>query len=133
MSYTSSAYGYTVKYPPGWYMPTSSADNQNFSSENVGSPMALSPTGLWFYVLITNTSQADCPQTNVVNRGSPASISTIVIDGLSGTKYTFGAVVVVNVWRNHCYDLWFAVGSQPALDTNLHVIDLIVGNFRFVS
>src|SRR5438105_3396815 len=58
MSYTSSAYGYTVKYPPGWYMPTSSADNQNFSSENVGSPIALSPTGLWFYVLITNASQA---------------------------------------------------------------------------
>jgi hypothetical protein len=129
MSYTSSAYGYTVKYPPGWFRPQSSDAQQNFSSEDAGVPLNLSPSGLWFYVLVTNATQADCPTVNAHH--STVSPNGATVDGVVGVRYDGAALVLVNVWRGRCYDFWFLVGSPDTLDAHRHVIDLILGSFRF--
>lgn len=128
-TYTSPVYGYTVKYPSGWYLPTSPEDQQGFSSENSGGPLGLSPDGIWFDVLVTNAAQADCPRTN--SHDFAASPTATTVDGASAVRFDGGSVVVINAWHGRCYDLWFAVGSYAALKPHLHVIDLIVRSFKF--
>jgi hypothetical protein len=135
-TFNSGAYGYTIKYPAGWVAPASPDNQQSFASENAGGPMGLSTSGIWFYVLITNASAADCPRTNVANSGGVVSESPVNVAGASGTKYVLNDSdgffdVVVNVWHGRCYDYFFATKTPAARDSYAHVIDLILGHFAF--
>lgn len=129
VTYVSPAFGYSLRYPPGWFRPASPDYQQNFASEDAGVPLHLSANGIWFYVLVANAVQADCPTVNI----HPLTVSpnAATVDGVSGVRYDGAALVVVNVWHGHCYDLWFMVGSPDTLTTHRHEIDLIVGTFRF--
>jgi hypothetical protein len=135
VTYLSPVYGYCMKYPASWVVERFSTDEQPaFGSEESGGPLELSPNGIYFYILTTNSSSADCPRTNV-GVGQIDSQAPVKVAGVSGTKYltTYeGVAIVVNVWRGRCYDFFFAVGAG-ARDSYSHVIDLILGTFSFGS
>jgi hypothetical protein len=133
-TFNSTAYGYTLKYPPGWVIPASPGNQQSFASENSGGPLGLSPTGIWFYVLITNSNSADCSTTNVA--AATTSHDLITVAGTSGTKDLFvdddGFFdVVVNVWNSRCYDFFFATKGAVTRDSYTHTIELILAHFAF--
>jgi hypothetical protein len=135
VTYVNPVYGYCMKYPASWVVERFSTDEQPaFGSEESGGPLGLSPNGIYFYILTTNSSSADCPRTNV-GAGQIDSQVPIKVAGASGTKYVTayeGVAIVVNVWRGNCYDFFFAVGAA-ARDLYSHVIDLILGTFSFGS
>jgi hypothetical protein len=135
VTYVNPTFGYCLRHPPGWYLYPSPDDGQSFSSENAG-PMGLTPSAIWFYVLITNASQSDCARTNTrdFTDGAASGARYIVsptattIDGTSGVRFDGVALVVVNVWRGRCYDFFCVIGTPAG---NRHVMDLILGSFRF--
>jgi hypothetical protein len=135
VTYVNPTFGYCLRHPAGWYLYPSSDNVQSFSSENAG-PMGLTPNAIWFYVLITNASQSDCPRTNTheFTDGAASGARYIVsptattIDGASGVRFDGVALVVVNVWRGRCYDFVCIIGIPAG---NRHVMDLILGSFRF--
>lgn len=136
VSYVNPAFGYCLRHPPGWYRPISSDDQPNFSSEDVGTPLALSSSGIWFYVLVTSASPSDCPRTNTrdFTDGTASGARYLVsptgttIDGAAGVRFDGPNLVVVNVWRGRCYDFFCIIGVPEA---NRRLMDLILDSFRF--
>lgn len=134
LTYTSPVSGYTLKYPPSWFDLGGQDDQQghDFSSENVGSPYAMSDTGIHFYVLATNAAAADCPKTNVSGPGTLISQTSVTVGGYPGNRYIFNEDffdVIVNVSHGRCFDLWFGTKTDAARTGNAHVIDLIISHF----
>lgn len=135
-TFSSSASGYTIKFPATWVTPSSPDNQQSFASENAGGPLGLSASGIWMYVLVTNSSAADCLRTNVAGSEGIVTKVTVTVNGTSGTKYVFNDRdgffdVIVNTWHGRCYDLFFATKSAATRDSYGHVIDLILGHFTF--
>jgi len=140
VTYVNPIYGYCLKYPATWVRERLSTDDQPaFASEQSGGPLGLSANGIYFDVYVSNSSPSDCPRTNTHGFTDGAASGTrylisptsTTVDGASGVRFDGASVVVVNVWHVRCYDLWFAVGSYPAMDAHRHVINLILGSFRF--
>lgn len=134
LTYISPVSGYTLKYPASWFDLGGQDDQQghDFSSENVGSPYAMSDTGIHFYVLSTHAAEVDCPKTNVSGPGTLVSQTPVTIGGYPGSRYVFNEDffdVVVNVWHGRCFDLWFGTKTEGARTGNGHVIDLIISHF----
>jgi len=141
-TYASAKWGYTFRYPSPWYeLGTLGApDTEEYlSSEEVGSPISLSPTGVFVAISIHNsTSSSDCSRRGVpTNPTAIDRMESVSIDGKATSLYAIGGgepYLQLNAMRgNYCHMLSFVFRAVSVRDSSEPVVQALVATFRFGS
>ena len=135
--YSSSDYGYTVRYPPTWFSlgnlgaPTTEAYFSNH--KDAGSPMNMGADGV-FVVLSADCQYVLGSDVTLVTQSDVAVGSTTVVryvvfgKNLDGAFYAADANVLAN---SSCYRLSMIGWSLAVVQANLTDYDLMLSSFRF--
>jgi hypothetical protein len=141
-SYSSPKWGYALRYPANWFeLGTLGApDTEEYlSNERVGSPMFLSPTGVFVAISIRNSSTtSDCSSRGLPS--SPAAIDRMESASISGVTTNLYAIgggepyFQLNAFKaNYCYMFSFVFRSASVRDSTEPVVRALIGSFRFGS
>jgi len=141
-TYSHAKWGYTFRYPSQWYeLGTLGApDTEEYlSNEKVGSPISLSPTGVFVAISIHNsTSSSDCSLHGVPT--NPTAIDrteSVSIDGNATSLYAIGGgepYLQLNAMRgNYCHMFSFVFRTVSVRDSTEPVVQALVATFRFGS
>jgi len=93
-NYTNSKYGYSIKYPSGWFnLPNYGAPDTNkyFSNKNVGAPLEMGSDGIWITIRISdNNDNLSLAEWALESPGSPqakiSNVRNISINGVSAIQ-----------------------------------------------
>ncbi len=138
-TYSSSEWGYSLKYPQDWLdLPNFGAPDTEkyFSNENVGSPLSLNDTGVFLAISVTGASGPLCSDHGLGNAVVERQDS-LTIDGIPGTINVLNAQgfaeFIVNLQRNaYCYWFVYVFRSVATRDANEETVQLMLGkSFRF--
>lgn len=136
-TYSSSDYGYALRYPPSWFSLgnlSAPATEAYFSNnKDAGSPMNLGADGV--FVILS----ADCqywlgPNVSLVSKadvtvGATSVARYVVFDQTpDGAFYAADANVIAS---SSCYRLSMIAWSLPVLKANLSNYDLMLSSLRF--
>lgn len=141
-SYSSAKWGYTFRYPSQWYeLGTlgAPATEEYLSNERVGSPISLSPTGVFVAVSIHNSSSnSDCSLHGVPT--TPTAIDrmgSVSIDGTSSNLYAIAGgepYFQLNTMRgDYCYMFSFVFRTASLRDSTEPIVRALIATFRFGS
>lgn len=139
--YTSAKWRYSLRYPANWLnLGTLGApDTEEYlSNENVGSPISLSPSGIFVAISIHNaTNAADCALHGVPTSTGINRTESVTVNGIDSTLYAIGGdepYFELNVMKdNYCYMLSFVFRTGQARDSTEPVVQALIGTFRFGS
>ncbi len=138
--YTSSRWGYSIKYPPGWYnLPNFGAPDSEkyFSNENVGAPLQMDKSGVFLAISVTADIASQCRPRELRN-SQVATQTSLLISGVAATRYVTTQVgtgpiltLLAAEQASLCYRFEFISYSPATTATNLPMEDLILTSFRF--
>ncbi len=142
-TYSSDKWGYSLKYPAGWHnLQNFGAPDSHkyFSSEDVPTPLMMSPRGVWLTVATKPLSATDCSRQNILGRRI-RSIGSVPLSGSQGTRYVTdpqggaredGWTVTFNLARRGlCFEFVVVSLEQATRDTNLPLADAILSTVQF--
>ena len=138
-TYSSTKWGYTLKYPQGWYLIPNNgapATESYFSNELVGPPSDMDADGIYVAISTNPKTSQSCPSTSA----PPASVTkqdNVSVDGVPATLNYVGAQLYWELYVEHfglCYRFAFinhagATSSTTSATENTAVA--MVGTFAF--
>jgi hypothetical protein len=135
-AFSSTDYGYSLRYPPQWFDLGSFGipDEHYFSNKRgIGSPEQMGPTGVFLGVSANCQFKSGGPDTLI-------SQAAVIVDGLTAIRYVESvsniggravlAVVTVKPGE-YCYRIFMEAFTRPQLQANLADFDMMLASVRF--
>jgi hypothetical protein len=143
-TYTSSKWGYTVKYPANWYdLPNSGAPDTDkyFSNQNVMGPAQMDQSSVFLTIRVHQDSGFNCAsgptrpysvtqQSASTVGGLPARRS--IVESGPGNHDALWALVVSVSRPKGCYEFEFLSLNAQARDQNLAIDDALLSTVTFL-
>jgi hypothetical protein len=137
-SFSSPKLGYSIPLPPDLHYQGSTGgpySSDYFSNENVGSPEQMDQSGIFFTIVLTTDSGAQCFQ-HGLNGSTIARDDNVVVDGTSATLHVASArgasMMISNLFHgNYCYQFDFVSWSQQVRDAREGDAQSMMASFRF--
>jgi len=139
VTYTSSKWGYSLRYPQGWLdLPNFGATDTEkyFSNENVSSPAALDNAGLFVSISVNSETGSQCLlhglKNSVIERQG-----TVAVDGVSAPLNVLAAsgypeLILDLEHGTSCYWFVFVFRTSAMRDATQETAELMLGHtFRF--
>lgn len=140
-TYMSAKWGYTLRYPATWLdIPNNGApDSEKYiASENVGSPLALSATGLYLTIEVNQSASEYCghnelSQAQLAGTNRPVPVT---VDGAQTTLHLGPLPPMQAIYSSvrhasYCYLVVFLFQTITARDAAEVTAKAVVESFRF--